>query len=318
MVTPSMSDPRLQTAWAVRAAAGEPFAVVRVKNLQTVVCVSRDAWGRPNNSGQPLLISAEVSFARPFDTAASEDRLGTDTVHYGNLSKVILAAIDWHRPVKLAGPGPVLVDGPDNRTTLGQIISKIWVELTSADHSSGKEAKIVDARPFLAPGSVRFLSVTLHLPKASLLGDGVSLAASTLFDIRESKYGVKCFSRTLCIRNLRVPTLIGVNAFERQAKQFVFATVEIDQFDRDEDVYTDLETLIVREMEASSFETLEALGAHLAHAIRTVDWLPVDGGPSSAPSQWQIRVSLEKPSAVPLADSPVVELVTGPQVPAFD
>ncbi len=68
-------------------------------------------------------------------------------------------------------------------------------------------------------------------------------------------------------------------------------------------------------MESSSFQTLEALGAHLAHAIRAIDWFTPNGVTYPDTSQWYIKIILEKPTAVPFADSPAVEITTGPGVP---
>ncbi len=248
-----MGDSRLQTNWKVRATAGEPFAVVRVKNLQTVIRVSKDAWGRLNSAAQPLLISAEVSFVNPFETAASDDKLGTDTVHYGNLSKAILAVLEQYKPASLAEPGPPVESTTDTYTTLDQVINKIWVKLTSADFDGWRTEPQTGTRSLLDPSRVRFLSVSLHLPKASLLGEGVGLAASSVFETREGRPSLKMLSRSLCLRNLRVPTLIGVNDVERQSKQFVVATIELDKFGLAEDIYTHLESLVITVSSATRY-----------------------------------------------------------------
>lgn len=52
-------------------------------------------------------------------------------------------------------------------------------------------------------------------------------------------------------------------------------------------------------MEKSSFETLEALGAHLTETVLGSGWHE-DG--------WQVCVRMEKPTAVPMADCPIVEV----------
>jgi dihydroneopterin aldolase len=52
-------------------------------------------------------------------------------------------------------------------------------------------------------------------------------------------------------------------------------------------------------MEASSFETLEALGERLAETVLTSHW---------AEPAWQVGIRMEKPTAVPMADCPVVEV----------
>jgi dihydroneopterin aldolase len=60
-------------------------------------------------------------------------------------------------------------------------------------------------------------------------------------------------------------------------------------------------------MECSSFGTLEALGASLIHMIVKGVW-PLPGQIYAGPPDWQVRVSLEKPTAIPLADGASVEI----------
>jgi dihydroneopterin aldolase len=52
-------------------------------------------------------------------------------------------------------------------------------------------------------------------------------------------------------------------------------------------------------MEKSSFETLEALGAHLAETVLSSGW---------SEEGWQVCIRMEKPTAVPMADCPIVEV----------
>ncbi len=52
-------------------------------------------------------------------------------------------------------------------------------------------------------------------------------------------------------------------------------------------------------MEESSFETLEALGAHLAERVLTSKWHQ---------DSWEVCIRMEKPTAVPMADCPIVEV----------
>ncbi|KLU87755.1 hypothetical protein MAPG_06748 [Magnaporthiopsis poae ATCC 64411] len=116
----------------------------------------------------------------------------------------------------------------------------------------------------------------------------------------------------MCLRlhGLRVPTLIGVNPNERLAKQFVVTDIEIDKFDYAPDVYTALEALAVKIIGDSTFETLEALGSHLVRGIIS-DFKPLPTQTYSGPLGWQIKISMEKPTAVPFADAPSVEIRAG-------
>ena len=43
---------------------------------------------------QPVLLSSEVSFARPFATASANDEVAADTAHYGTLSKTLLSGME--------------------------------------------------------------------------------------------------------------------------------------------------------------------------------------------------------------------------------
>jgi len=63
-------------------------------------------------------------------------------------------------------------------------------------------------------------------------------------------------------------------------------------------------------MDDTSFETLEALGAHLADRIMT-EFRPLPGQTYSGYFGWQVKISLEKPTAVPIADAPVVHIRVG-------
>lgn len=61
-------------------------------------------------------------------------------------------------------------------------------------------------------------------------------------------------------------------------------------------------------MEKSSFETLEALGDHLSKTIIR-GFKPNPKELFSGPDGWQMKISMEKPTAVPFADCPVVEML---------
>lgn len=236
--------PILCTEWSIRAIAGEPRAVVRVRNLQAVISGGTDAWGRAGKA-QPALITAEVSFTKPFGTAASDDRLGTDTVHYGKLSKAILEAID-----DLGTPPPLGFDlslESHRPPTLRDVLDMIWIRLTGMTiDGNPQEYGGENGKPFLNLHVIRFMSIKLALPKASLMGDGVSMTASALFGPFSGGYGCTRYALSLQLNKLRVPTLIGVNPNERHNKQYVAADIQLDNFICLEDMYTDLERGVVQ------------------------------------------------------------------------
>ncbi|KAI1436763.1 Dihydroneopterin aldolase-domain-containing protein [Xylaria sp. CBS 124048] len=313
----------LASTFSVRASAGEPQAVVRVRNLQGVMAAGRDAWGRAAKP-QPVLLSSEVSFAQPFATASARDAVNAETAHYGNLSKALLAGLELFSPrlAESAGSEKTMKksdeggDGggstPTPRTS--DVFEILWVKLTGRVVDGSRVALPIAQLPFLDPARLRSLSLTVDMPKASLLGSGVSLTTTASFADAGSgeneKNPVRSYARCLRIHGLHVPTLIGVNTNERGAKQMVVADVEIDRFDVSEDIHPELERAVVETLEASSFETLEALGVHIATKI--LDEFRVSDSPQTMRQRgWQVRVCLEKPIAVPFADCPAVEVLVG-------
>ncbi|KAL2018696.1 hypothetical protein VTK56DRAFT_470 [Thermocarpiscus australiensis] len=287
-----MAEPLLTTTFLARAKAGEPPATVRIQNLHTPLQhAGRDAWNRAGKP-QPCLVSAEVSFRDPFPAAAAHDRLGADTVHYGTLSKAVLASV---APFAPTSPTPKReAGGGRGECTLRDVLETLWADLTRRNLTTGEK---VEERPCLVdPTRVRFLSVMVALPKASLLGEGVSLTASGVFD-ESGRMEARAMALEIC--RLRVPTLVGVNANERLSKQFVVVTVTIEEFDQRSDRYTEIEGAVVKALEESSFETLEALGVYLADRVLAT---------SSPHDDWQVNIRMEKPTAVPMADCPIVEV----------
>lgn len=221
----------LRSLWTVRQAAGEPLAVVRVRELSTAVVGPQDAWGR-KSATQPVAVSAELHFSRAFDAAAAGDSVAAgDTVHYGTLSKLILACIE--RSNEHAASSDV---------DLRVLLEMIWIVLTGRNVNGDDAAP--EATPLLDLARLRFMSLTVTLPKASLLGDGVSLTAANVFPPHLASLSM--YGLALKVHRLRVPTLIGVNSNERKAKQFVVADVEIDRFDYYPDLYCELESIVVK------------------------------------------------------------------------
>lgn len=268
----------LVSSFRVRADAGEPVAVVRVRNLQGAIPVGRDAWGRSGKL-QPVLLSSEISFAQPFSgNAASSsvsasgdtDKLDAGTVHYGTLSKTLLSSLElWGQGKPSAGgaessglaASAIVATGAAAEVETprtADVFELLWVRMTGRVVDGSRIALPLDQLPFLDAAKLRSLSLTMSLPKASLLGAGVSLTTTASFrddfskggdkkddDKSSSKNPLRSYSRALRIQGLHVPTLIGVNSNERKAKQMVVADVEIDRFDVADDIYSDLERTIV-------------------------------------------------------------------------
>ncbi|KAI0842862.1 hypothetical protein F5Y06DRAFT_291853 [Hypoxylon sp. FL0890] len=333
----------LVSSFRVRADAGEPVAVVRVRNLQGAIPVGRDAWGRSGKL-QPVLLSSEVSFAQPFSGNAAlssasasgdTDKLDAGTVHYGNLSKTLLSSLElWGQGKPSGGSSESTGVVAAAITATGfaaevktprtaDVFELLWVRMTGRVVDGSRVALPLDQLPFLDAGKLRSLSLTMSLPKASLLGAGVSLTTTASFredfskggdkkdDKSSSKNPLRSYSRSLRIQGLHMPTLIGVNSNERKAKQMVVADVEIDKFDVADDIHSDLEKTIVDTMESSSFETLEALASQIANKILS-DFRIGDDPKPMKERGWQVKVCLEKPIAVPFAECPAVEVTMRP------
>lgn len=230
----------LLSAFEVRARAGEPFAVVRVQDLQGTLPVGRDAWGRANKA-QPALVSTEVSFARAFGRASAEDRVGAETAHYGTLSKNLLGSLDMFSEAVPEKWRAEVTDGPH----AADIFEFLWVNLTGRLVDGSHRPLPLDRLPFLDTARLKSLALTIRLPKASLVGRGVSLGAAACFKDAGGGNPVLGFSRSLTLHELHVPTLIGVNANERKAKQMVVADVEIEKLDVGRDIHPELEKLVV-------------------------------------------------------------------------
>lgn len=252
--TPDPPAPLVST-WQVRVEAGEPQAIVRVSNLQSVMTAGRDAWGRSAKL-QPVLLSSEVSFAQPFETASVHDAVNAETVHYGNLSKKLLSGVELFSspPTSTGSSAEATASGTNSGVRAphtADVLEILWVQMTGRVLDGSLVALPMDQVPFLDATRLRSLSLSIQLPKASLVGSGVSLTATACFHDAASltdetkKNPLRSCARTLHLHHLSFPTLIGVNANERTAKQMVVVDVDIDRFDVNEDIHPELERAVI-------------------------------------------------------------------------
>lgn len=167
------------------SAAATSADCIHVKNIQLSSPVSApDVWG--NLKEQPALVSVHLSLTKGFSTASDADKLDDSTIHYGNLTKRIRSNC-----------------GQDC-TTLDQVLAAT----ESAIH--GLALKTNDN--FIVARS----AVEVHLPKASMLGTEVLITSTTSYD----QTGKSCdVTRIFSVKDVTIPTLIGVNAYERTMKQ---------------------------------------------------------------------------------------------------
>ena len=225
----------LKPVWEIQLSAGASPATIRVKNLKSTICGPQDAWGRPRRE-QPVSVSVEVSLEQPFGATSDGDALQSDTVHYGLLSKEILAILS--RINSKDG------ENADQTFSLPDAMRRIWSVLTGTDlYTPTLDTK---TESFLKGTKTRCLSVTVLLPKATLLGAGISYTATGRFDSSDAQTRLQMYGRTLRFHELRVPTLIGVNKNEREAKQMVSVSLEVDKCCDAEDQYCALERVIVQ------------------------------------------------------------------------
>ncbi|KZF24394.1 hypothetical protein L228DRAFT_95568 [Xylona heveae TC161] len=254
-----------------------PSSSVAVHNLSFSAPIAHDAWGRKAVKPQPVLVSVKIGLNnKGFGSAASSDTVDSSTVHYGILSKNLLAAIEheWQGP-----RGDELTWLPMSRllqviyTTVGAIVPH--------------------------PPTLQTVEITVSLPKASLLGSSCGAWHCTAALSKK-------FTLGLFVRDIKLPCLIGVNPNERLRKQSLLTTVEVEPvFDGEVLEKADaLETVVVQTIEAAKPETLETLLGLIARNIFIRFIFPFSRGS-------RLRIAIAKPSAVPSADAPVVEVHHG-------
>ncbi|CAG8955473.1 hypothetical protein HYFRA_00010340 [Hymenoscyphus fraxineus] len=294
----------LLPSWELQSLVGQPPAKIHVRNLQTSMKIARDAWGRYEKE-QPVLVSVAVSLRHAFESASAQDEVTNSTVHYGTLSKAVLRACQYFSEIPVE-----LVPSYEKKeaTALSTLVTSIRDSLIHTEDEAAKPHPN-PPRPLLTPSTVTCLEVQIMLPKALLLGSQVSLTQSTFFDTQVARHA----SCALGLHDLRIPTLIGVNPNERLAKQIVIANISIEQWNNATDCYNELEQVVSKTIEESSFRTLESLAKHLGERIISCFIIPyTQKEAQNSEDTWVfpcVKICLEKPTAVTFADAPMVEAV---------
>ncbi|CAD6448025.1 4ba4a0ed-83ef-4266-b66a-21246ae65287 [Sclerotinia trifoliorum] len=268
----------LMSEWDIQQAREKPVAVIGVKDAQLSAPVGANAWGWNGVMAecpiQPILVSVSVALRRAFKMASEDDDITEDTIHYGRIRSAILETVHRYN-TKLK---------PDNAAELSikNIVTHLIGALTIRHHLTvGK--------------NVNWSSVKVMLPKSSLHGAGTSLTMQTIYreEILEDQelgspesIGVMGRSLSLRIHDLTVPTLIGMLEKERFRKQNVIVNVEVDRWLWYGDSHWDMEQIIVKAMEESSFQTLEALAEHIGKLLTRYVLIPkIIGAVSTASSE---------------------------------
>jgi dihydroneopterin aldolase len=176
-------------------------AVVSVRNLQLPSgAIAPNIWHETKE--QPALGSVSLWLRESFTSAASQDALDDSTVHYGELSKRVRANYESK-------------DG--QRSALNGMFQ-------AAEHMARKPKPDGNDK-FVA----RRIAARLTLPKASAFGDELAMSEVRLYDEKGTK--TNGFATFSC-KNLRIPTLIGVNAYERKGRQPLVVDFAVDLVER--------------------------------------------------------------------------------------
>lgn len=178
----------------------EDQTAVSVANLQLPSgAIAPNIWLEAKE--QPAVVGVKLWLRGSFASAASKDALDDSTVHYGELSKRVRAAC---------------ASDEGQRTALDAAFQ-------AAEHMARKQK--AEGEWFVASR----IAVKLTLPKASAFGSALAMNETRTYDERGARVGG---FRTFYCQDLKVPTLIGVNAYERKGRQPVVVNFSVDFSDR--------------------------------------------------------------------------------------
>lgn len=149
-----------------------------------------DVWGVPK--AQPALVNLTLQLRAPFHTAADGDALDGSTMHYGMLAKRIRSA---------CGEGG---DGREVTRKVAECVDEL---------GRGKEE---EGRP--RGNVVRSARVEVRFPKAGMYGELGVMMAETWAWGKEGGDGRREVMM-VGLPDVKVMTLVGVNACERTARQ---------------------------------------------------------------------------------------------------
>ncbi|KAK5679066.1 hypothetical protein LTS10_008722 [Elasticomyces elasticus] len=250
--------------------------IISVKNLQLPAgVVAPDVWGKPKE--QPALLTITLVLNGGFASAASKDALDGSTIHYGELSKRIRSACG------------------ERGQTSGDVSAH--AERVVCEMARKGEGKFIVARSV----------IEVNLPKASMYGDGATLINTTEYDGAGRAQAAQC---VFVVKEVKLMLLVGVNAYERTAKQPIIASLWLYMGESADGkgsgsaqtgALFNLEQTLVQITQDTSFETLETLADFTVTQLQKR--LLSDVLPGS-----QVQLRFEKPRAIAFADAPAVEV----------
>ncbi|KAF1831284.1 hypothetical protein BDW02DRAFT_572204 [Decorospora gaudefroyi] len=255
--------PVRQAQWDAEAVQSGHYDKIMVQNLDVVVNAGKDVWGRPKR--QRAFISVTLTLGKQFTSASSTDSVDSSTVHYGTLSKAIQAHFQ--------------------RDDLA------W--MSTAELSLAVSQCV---RNVAGSTDIYAIETNVCYLKGSMFGEGAGHVTSSI-----EKSGTR--SSVMYLRNVRIPSLIGVNSNERLQKQPVDVNIWVDNMAESRiDDYPQLEKLLFDLISEATFQTIESLLAWLIDELRQKHFT------QEVDSNAWIRLRVSKPQAVPFADAPAVEI----------
>jgi dihydroneopterin aldolase len=252
---------------------------IHIKNLQLPFGIlAPDVWGQVKQ--QPALLTIHLPLLRGFHSASDADRLDSSTIHYGTLAKEIRAS---------SRADQTLAEVSQN---VGAVIAKL-----------------------AASGALARSRVLIALPKASMAGESVEITQVTEFGDKGDRIGVET---EFAVQDVKVMTLVGVNGYEREAKQPLVVSVRLSTREEHWAPMFQLEQTLVQVswesygdgdesanllqiIQDTTFETLEKLVEFTYQQLRTK---VLDATFPGA----RVQLRIEKPRAIAFADAPAVEI----------
>ncbi|PPJ53968.1 hypothetical protein CBER1_05827 [Cercospora berteroae] len=230
-----------------------------------------DVWG--NQKEQPATVNVKLLLHSTFQSASEKDKLDDSTIHYGNLAKAIRS-----------------------KSTSSQTVEDVVSGTEQAVHQLALKGE----GKFVVEESV----VEVHLPKGSMLGSGAVVSRRATWDQAGKKKQVQ---EGFEVRDVVIPTLIGVNAYERGLKQPLVVTFGLewrieDQQSQQKETLFALEKEVVNIVQETAYETLETLVEYVYVQL-------LRKSPQALSPGKKFRVRIEKPRAIAFADAPVIEIV---------
>ncbi|KAI6002297.1 tetrahydrobiopterin biosynthesis enzymes-like protein [Pisolithus orientalis] len=259
---------------------------VFLDSIQFTAAIGSDCWRRPKP--QPVLASVYLYLHSSFLDACGTSDDVKDSVHYGHLAKAVSAIVGERERTDTPYTGV---------HALIQDITRVAFELA--------EQNAIAVR------------VVVDLPKQILLASGFSVDVTTpRAKAGEGGCGDRNFpaSATICVRDLVLPVLIGVNPPERLARQRVITNITfyerpcttsestskatVSQPQANEVDYTMVLQLLYEFINSTSYLTLEKLVLELIRACFRMTSPQVDA----------VTVRCEKPSAISFAHASGVQI----------